>query len=174
MGITAASAKNWQPPPSSKFKLNIDAAVFTDLGFLGIGVIIRNKEGEVMEAMSAKGSRVIDNLEAEVLACRKALEFAVDIGFAEMVIEGDCVQVINAINSSGVNLSRLGHVIEDIQVLTSGLRWTEVRWVKRSANLVAHSLACLAKNISNDVIWLEDSPQPALESLYHDCLAIME
>ena len=66
-----------------------------------------------------------------------------------------------------VNLSRLGHVIEDIQVLISGLRCADVGWVKRSANLVA-------KNISDDVIWLEDSPPPALESLYHDCLAIME
>ena len=66
-----------------------------------------------------------------------------------------------------VNLSRLGHVIEDIQVLISGLRWADVGWVKRSANLVA-------KNISDDVIWLEDSPPPTLESLYHDCLAIME
>ena len=54
------------------------------------------------------------------------------------------------------------------------LRWAEVHWVNRSANLVAHNLVHYAKNISNDVIWLEDSPPPALESLYHDYLAIME
>ena len=40
--------------------------------------------------------------------------------------------------------------------------------------MVAHSLARYAKNISNDVMWLEDSPPLALESLYHDYLAIME
>ena len=54
------------------------------------------------------------------------------------------------------------------------LRWAEVHWVKRSANLVAHNLVHYAKSISNDVIWLEDSPPPTLESLYHDYLAIME
>ena len=97
-----------------------------------------------------------------------------DIGLSDIVIEGDCVQAINAIKSDRGNLSRLGHVIEDIQVLISGLRWAEVRWVKRSANLVAHSLARYAKNISNDVIWLEDDPSPALEPLFHDCLTIME
>uniref|UniRef100_A0A7N2M6W5 RNase H type-1 domain-containing protein n=1 Tax=Quercus lobata TaxID=97700 RepID=A0A7N2M6W5_QUELO len=139
-----------------------------------MAVIIRNEKDEVMGAKSAKGPWVTDSLEAEALACRTALEFAVDIGLSDIVIEGDCVQVINAIKADRGNLSQLGHVIEDIQVLISGLRWVKVRWVKRSANLVAHSLAWYAKNISNDVIWLEDDPPPTLEPLFHDCLAIME
>ena len=137
-------------------------------------MIICNKKGELMGAKSAKGPRVTDSLEAEVLACCNALEFAMDIGFSDRVIEGDSVQVINAIKASKANLSRLGHVVEDIQMLISGLRWAEICWVRRSANRVTHSLACHVKNISNDVIWLEDSPPPALESLYHDYLAIME
>ena len=127
-----------------------------------------------MGAMLAKGPGVADSLEAEALACRRALEFAMDIGFSKLVIEGDCVQVINTINSSKANLPRLGHVYEDIQVLISGLRWAEVHWVKRSANLVAHSLAHNAKNISDDVIWLEDSPPRALNALYHDSLSIIK
>jgi len=35
------------------------------------------------------------------------------IGFSKLVIEGDCVQVINAINSNKANLPQLGHVFED-------------------------------------------------------------
>ena len=172
--IIAENENNWQPPPVFKFKLNFDAAVFTDLECSGMGVIIHNEKGEVMGVKSAKGPRVMDSLEAKALACCDAIEFVVDIGLSDIVIEGYCVQVINAIKDCKVNLSRLGHVIEDIQVLISVLRWADVRWVKRSANLVAHSLARYAKNISNDVMWLEDSPPPPLESLYHDCLATME
>ena len=67
-----------------------------------------------MGAKSAKGPRVTDSLEAEVLACCNALEFAMDIGFSNRVIEGDSVQVINAIKASKANLSQLGHVVEDI------------------------------------------------------------
>jgi len=40
--------------------------------------------------------------------------------------------------------------------------------------LVAHSLARNAKNIIDDVIWLEDSLPPALNALYHDSLTIIE
>lgn len=139
----------------------------------GVGVIIRNDKGEVMGPMIAKGPAVADSLEAKALACRR-LEFAVDIGINELVIEGNCAQVISALTSNHFSLSLLGHVNEDIQVLIAGLRWTDVRWVNRSANLVAHSLARAAKYVVDDVIWLEDTPPLALEALYHDSLSIIK
>ena len=42
-----------------------------------------------MAAMAAKSPEVFCSEEAELLACRKAIEFAVDTGFSELVIEGD-------------------------------------------------------------------------------------
>lgn len=30
----------WQPPPTDQYKLNFDAATFTDWGCLGVGAII--------------------------------------------------------------------------------------------------------------------------------------
>ena len=41
-------------------------------------------------------------------------------------------------------------------------------------NMVAHSLARYAKNISDEMYWLEDSPPPELEALYQDSLHIIE
>ena len=41
-------------------------------------------------------------------------------------------------------------------------------------NMVAHSLARYAKNLSNEMYWLEDSPPPAVEALYQDSLHINE
>ena len=50
--------------------------------------MIRNEKAEVMAAMSAKGPLVGDSEETEILACRKALEFATDASFSELVNEG--------------------------------------------------------------------------------------
>ena len=100
MTSTKERVQTWQPPPASRFKLNFDAAIFAYLGCSGVGVIIRNEKGEVMGAMIAKGRGVTDSMEAEALACRRVLEFAVDIGITELVIEGDCAQVISAITST--------------------------------------------------------------------------
>ena len=90
----------WKPPPSEAYKLNFDFALFPDLGRTGIGAIVRNEKGEVMAAMSAYGPTVQTSDEAELLACRRALEFAVDAGFSRLIIEGDNSNVIHAISSS--------------------------------------------------------------------------
>lgn len=44
----------------------------------------------------------------------------------------------------------------------------EFNSISRSANGVSHSLACYAKHLNEDIVWLEDSPPPALEALYLD------
>ena len=114
------------PPPASVFKLNFDAAILSDLNSSGVGAMIRNEKGEVMVAMSPKGPLVGDRKETEILACRKALEFAIDASFSEVVNEGDNANVMKSISSTSVNQSRLGHIIEDIQSLAHGLRWVNV------------------------------------------------
>ncbi|XP_030950713.1 uncharacterized protein LOC115974470 [Quercus lobata] len=111
---TSVNVNVWHPPPASVFKLNFDAAM------------IRNEKGEVVAAILAKGPPVGDSEEAEILACRKVLEFAIDASFSELVNEGDNVNVMKSISSTGVNQSRLGHIIEDILSLAHGLRWVNV------------------------------------------------
>ena len=81
------SNRDTQKPPShSAYKLNFDAAMLTSLDRSSFGVVIRNDKGEVMAAMSAKGLAMHCSEEAELLACRKAIEFAMDVGFSELVI----------------------------------------------------------------------------------------
>ena len=68
--------------------------------------------------------------------------------------------------------SRLEHIFKDASCLLNGLRWVELKCVKRSANLVAHSLARYAREVSNEVIWLEDSPPLAMEAFYLNSISI--
>ena len=163
-----ARSSRWIPPPCLSYKLNFDAAIFQDGEASGFGVVIRNNGGEVMEALSASGPAVSDSEEVKVLACRKALEFAVDSGFTELILEGDNSVVMNAISSSCMFQSRLGHLYSDVHCLAMGLHVRSLSCVARLANFVAHSLARFAQCINEDMVWLEESPQPALEALYFD------
>ena len=128
------------------------------MNYIGVEAIIRNGKGEVMVAMSTKGPPVGDNKEAEILACRKVTEFVIDASFTDLVIEGDNTAVMSSISSLGADQSRLGHIIQDIQWLAQGLRWVCFSHVNRGANSVAHSLARYAKNVTEDMVWLEDTP----------------
>ena len=91
--------------------------MFSRLHRTGIGAIIRNEKGEVMAAMSAVGPSAENSEEVELMACKRSLEFVVDVGFTSLIIEGDNANVIQAISSSLPNHSILGCVVDDIRHL---------------------------------------------------------
>ena len=78
--------------------MNFDAAVFSDQHCSSFGAIIRNSSSEVMAGMSVKGPYVNSSEEAEVLACRRAVEFSREVGFSWVIIEGDCLNVMRALS----------------------------------------------------------------------------
>ena len=55
-----------------------------------------------------------DSEEVKVMACRKALEFAIDAGFTEIILEGDNAMVMKKISQAQQDFSRLGLIYEDI------------------------------------------------------------
>ena len=142
--------------------------MFSGLGRIGIGAIIRNDKGEFMAAMFAAGLSTENNEEAKLMAYRKSLEFTVDAGFTSLIIEGDNVNVIQAISSSLPSHSMLVYVVDDICHLIHGLHWPRSNQIRRGGNTVAHVLAQYARNLDEDLFWLEDSPPPTLVALYHD------
>ncbi|XP_075662942.1 uncharacterized protein LOC142632422 [Castanea sativa] len=98
--VTIGHLQSWLPPEGMIFKLNFDAAIFMDALASGVGVIIWNEMGEVMAVLSSRGNAVMDSEEAEVLACRQAMEFAIDAGFADLIVEGDNSTVMKSIVSA--------------------------------------------------------------------------
>ena len=125
-----------------------------------------------MAALSAKGPVVSDSEEAEALACRRALEFAVDARFEELVVEGDNAMVMKSISSLRALQSRLSNVYVDVQWLAVGSRCLSFGCVKCIANTVAHSLARFARLIDEDTVWMEESPPPAIDALYLDSISL--
>ena len=126
-----------------------------------------------MAAMTTSGLAVHTSEEAELLAFRRALEFAVDAGFYRLIIEDDNSNVTHAISSSVENNSLFGNVVDDIRHLIRGLHWFAICCIRRGGNRVAHVLAQHARfTLDEDLYWMEDSPPPAMDALYHDLLSI--
>ena len=161
---------SWKPSPHLFYKLNFDASMFSSLDKSGFGAVIKFDKGEVM---ATKGPAVFCSEEAEFLACRKAIEFAMDAGFSEFIIEGDNSIVMHAISSMNANQSLLGNVVGDIQVMLRRLHWVSIDFTRKGGggegrNKVAHVLAQYARNIIDDMYWMEDLPPLAMEALHQD------
>ena len=133
-GVVHSVGDVWKPPPTLVFKLNFDATVFLEAKRTGFGAIIRNDKGEVMVGMSVGGPPVSSNEEAQLLACRKAVEFATDAGFTKLVIEGDNSNVMKALSSSLANRSLLGNVVDDVHHLVCGMQWVSFSCIRRGGN----------------------------------------
>ena len=86
-------------------KLNFDGACFDNGAASGHGAVIRNEKGEIMAAIAVRGGAVRDSEEVEVMACRKALEFAIDASFMEIILEGDNAMVMKVISQAQQYLS---------------------------------------------------------------------
>lgn len=171
---TTGLVQEWRPSLGSAVKLNFDAAIFANTNSSGVSVIIRNSLGEVLAGLFTRGPSVASREEAEVLACRKALEFALDTGFLDLVIEGDNATVMTTIVSPHLNRSRLGHIYDDISTLASSFRSLSVGCIKQSANFVAHFLAHYASQLDEDLVWMEESPPPEPNALYLDSISLNE
>ena len=170
--IQSPPQQTWQPPQGNFFKLNFDGACFDEGAASGYGAVIRNEKGKVMAALAAKGGAVRDSEEVEVMACRKALEFVIDAGFVEIILEGDSALVMQMVSQAQPNLSRLGLIYEDIWCLVAGFRSILTNCVRRTTNSVAHALARYTRSIDNDIVWLEEGPPPVVDALYLDASSL--
>ena len=93
----SAHPSTWLPPPAGLYKLNFDAAMFSDPPFTGYRAVIRNENADVMASFSVRGSKAVDSSEAELLVCRRAIQFAIELGITDVVIEGDNAMIMGSI-----------------------------------------------------------------------------
>ena len=91
-----------------------------------------------------------------------------------MNIERDKLNVVRALSDPTENRSLLGHIYDDIKCNLRGMQVISFNWVKRCGHIVAHSLVKLARNLFEDMYWIEDTPLSAADALYYDSFHINE
>jgi hypothetical protein len=107
---------SWTPPPSGIFKVNWDASLNLKKGWIGLGVIVRDCNGVCLGARSVTKQMKVDSKTIEVMAALFAMQFSKEVGFLDVIFEGDAAQVVKEINSVRPYVSRVGHFLENIHL----------------------------------------------------------
>jgi len=83
-----------------------------------------------------------------------ALEFCCELGYVNVVSEGDSLQIIKGVCDSDYSLDRIGHFLDAIRQKVS--EFSECKWshCPRDANKVAHCLARRASSLGLCNVWL--------------------
>jgi len=162
-GVQVSVAPTWQPPLTGTVKINWDASINERDGRIGVGLVARDAFGMVLGARCVSRCLRTDPLTAEAMAALFAVQFCIEVGFFDVVFEGDAQTVIKEIDSQPPHLSRIGHFIESIASVRQQCRNSNFVYVHRSINGAAHVLACEAAFSNVNETWLEDT----LRSIAH-------
>ena len=81
--------QGWSPPIEGWYKVNVDGVVFRESSSYGIGVVIRNEQGQIVGAMSKKLNLPIKAVEVEAKVFEEGLLLAGDLGLKQVILEGD-------------------------------------------------------------------------------------
>ncbi|XP_062170937.1 uncharacterized protein LOC133876697 [Alnus glutinosa] len=126
------------------------------MGCIGIGIIARDCYDCFLGACSFSQQLVVDPKGAEAIAALNALLFSKEaVGFFDIILEGDALQIVKKVNSNSSSMHSSGHFIEGIKEELGTFRSFSVVHVRREENFATHTLARDATISSNDLSWLD-------------------
>lgn len=131
----------WVKPLTNEVKISVDAAIFEEQVGVGFGLVMRDSNGQLIEAKALVHSVLVAPVLGEVMAVKEALSWCDSMPEKSITIESDCLVVVQAIRSSTHMRSYFGGIVEDCRRLLKRLNKVSLFFVKRSANMVAHNLA---------------------------------
>ena len=141
-------------------KINFDGVVFIEMDEAGIRVIARNENREVIVALSKKVAlpSLVEIL--EMMATRRATQFFMELGYHQVVFEGDSKLTIQSLTvESSLSVSPptpLGHLVKDFKPIATLIRTHSISHIRRQGNFVAHVLAKRARLSFSFLVWMED------------------
>ena len=154
----------WEPPTiAMKLKTNFDEAMFSKFDQAGIGVVVRNHEGQVMVALSEKIKKPASVETLEALVARRVVIFILELGFNQFMFEGDLEVINKALNYDDFSLASVGHIIKDIWSMSGLLQTKSFSFVRRQGNSVTHALAQRVRFSFPLLVWMDDVPP----NIYH-------
>jgi hypothetical protein len=150
--------EKWSAPRPDYVKINWNAALDHMKKLMGVGVVVRDCTGGVVATQCSTRPYINDSTVAEALAFWTAANLRHQLGLVEAILEGDSLEIVNAVAKEGEVWSNYGPVVEEAKGVLNGRYPWEVKHVRRSANKAAHTIAkwAVADNINQ--LWLTTTP----------------
>ncbi|KAK3212651.1 hypothetical protein Dsin_017357 [Dipteronia sinensis] len=148
----------WKPSEKGFYKINYDAALNVSHQWVGIGVVIRDSQGQVMASSMQRIKAGYDPQLTEAVAVLRGIKLEFDTDLVPFVAEIDALGVVNRVNSGDPIASDIGMVEDEIVNCFRISPRGSVTHVPRNANFVAHTLSKHVLSMEEDCFWIEDYP----------------
>ncbi|KAM6582269.1 hypothetical protein CsatB_009271 [Cannabis sativa] len=163
--------EHWTKPFLTKFKINVDGAIFERETRFGFGFLARDLAGRLIHAGCGSKLGAVSPEIAEAVGMKEVLSWIKRMNIADVEVETDSLVTVQAINGLVQMPSQFGLIVQDCRLLLSELQNVFISFVKRSANRAAH---CLARQscFMSDCMFDEFSAPSNLISIVRDDLIL--
>lgn len=122
-----------------------------------VGIIARNEKGDIVAGLT-KMFPATSPIMAEALSFRESLAFAVNMGITRIVVENDCLELIQACREEIVR-GEIFNIVKDVLALKNKFQKVGFTWSPRDGNRVAHHITLLASrnSLPNNWVWNQSS-----------------
>jgi ribonuclease HI len=157
----------WRPPDDDIIKINIDGGLSLEARQGGAGGIARSHSA-YLGAWSKPLLGISDPFIAEAMALREGVVFAQLRGFQKVVMETDCLEIVDLWNSRHSSRAAVTPILQDIGELESNFILFSIQHVSRSSNQPAHLCAKRACTLIRTDSWVDHIPDFLVVSIQAD------
>jgi hypothetical protein len=112
------------PPAARGILVNSDTSVFETMGRIGAGIIARDHWVACLVSCRQQLHGLAPSKNAEALALRRAVSLTCDEGFGRIIFATYCLSLVHRLNSSGMDRSHVGLLVDGIKALTNSFMST--------------------------------------------------
>lgn len=166
---TTVEPPKWLFPRKSQFKLNIDAVWVSSTLPAGFSLILRNDIGDLEQGGAGPISAATPE-EVEALGLWHGAKWALDNGWSNFSVEGDCKKLFDYLNGKPSQIEWKNQSLMDVTkyYFNKCKFFLGFFYIPRLANQVADTLAKESKSFVNFVNWDKNPPTCILSNLEVD------
>ena len=138
-------------------------------GTIGLGCLVHDHLGRVAAACSEPVPQPLNPTLLWPFPLLRAVVFARDLGFFDLMIEGECRTLFRALSTVS-DLSQASLLIDDIKCILSSFRVVNFNPICSICNRASQKLAKLACGQDSSEVWLGACPPNVLDIVTSDSL----
>ncbi|XP_074298465.1 uncharacterized protein LOC141629347 [Silene latifolia] len=167
MGEDPLAGTGWKLPGEGVVKVNTDAGVVAGLG-ISLGAVARDSSGQLQWAVAFQMGADRSPKMAEAEAVLMGLKEAKRAGYARIIMESDCLNVITDLREKKTGRTDIFRVYDYIFSLCNSFISVVFSYVRRESNSVAHNVAHSVPWEYGRRAWIEDVPRNVLDAISSD------
>ncbi|XP_035547368.1 uncharacterized protein LOC118348906 [Juglans regia] len=148
----------WKRPENGFVKVNWDGSLDAEKKRKGVGIVVRDGNGEVLISLCGSDVGFCSPAVAELQALWRALKLCAELQWNKVIFEGDAMGIIDAVNRQNCCWEWHGQVVEDIKLILQNRPNWSIRYTNRKCNRVAHMLAKMGLDVTDETVWMEGGP----------------